>query len=279
MASISTNSIVEAIVCEASSLKTYLENVDEQTWTSDSTSDGWTIEDIAFHLSVSVGGWASNITRAVAGHSGPPDGQSFVPSGQRASHPSGPSAREFRQKSRAQILDDFTSGHEHLQNVIGMLSEEDWAKPCFHRRGVLPVKAYLSIQIQELALHGWDIRWGIDSKAELSLSSLPPLLELVPRWIGTAFTPGLDLPVPVRYRFDVSDPLEVRKDLIVSGDTFSTEQHNSEAPDAIFGCDTGNYLLLMFGRLQVEHAVADGRLVVEGSLERAKNFNNWFKGF
>ena len=55
MASISTNSIVEAIVSEASSLKTYLENVDEQTWVSDSTSDGWTIEDIAFHLSVSVG--------------------------------------------------------------------------------------------------------------------------------------------------------------------------------------------------------------------------------
>ena len=81
MASISTNSIVEAIVSEASSLKTYLENVDEQTWASDSTSDGWTIEDIAFHLSVSVGGWASNITRAVAGHSGPPKGQSFVPSG------------------------------------------------------------------------------------------------------------------------------------------------------------------------------------------------------
>ena len=65
----------------------------------------------------------------------------------------------------------------------------------------------------------------------------------------------------------------------MSGDTFSTEQHNSEAPDAIFRCDTSNYLLLMFGRLQVEHAVADGRLVVEGSLERAKNFNNWFKGF
>ena len=160
-----------------------------------------------------------------------------------------------------------------------MLSEEDWAKPCFHRRGVLPVKAYLSIQIQELALHGWDIRWGIDSKVELSLSSLPPLLELVPRWIVTSFTPGLDLPVPVRYRFDVSDPLKVRKDLIVSGDIFNTEPHNAEAPDAIFRCDTGNYLLLMFGRLQVEQAITDGRLMVEGSLEQAKNFNEWFKGF
>ena len=279
MESISTNSIVEAVVSEASSLKTYLGSLDAEIWASDSTSDGWTIEDIVSHLSVSVGGWASNITRAIAGHSGPPEGQSFVPSGERASHPSGPSAREFRQKSRAQILDDFTSGHEHLQNVIGMLSEEDWAKPCFHRRGVLPVKSYLSIQIQELALHGWDIRRGVDSKAELSLSSLPPLLELVPRWIGTAFTPGLDLPVPVRYRFDVSDPLKVRQDLIVSGDIFNTEPHNAEAPDAIFRCDTGNYLLLMFGRLQVEQAITDGRLMVEGSLEQAKNFNEWFKGF
>jgi hypothetical protein len=35
----------------------------------------------------------------------------------------------------------------------------------------------------------------------------------------------------------------------------------------------------MFGRLKVERAVADGRLSVEGSMERAKDFNAWFKGF
>ena len=83
----------------------------------------------------------------------------------------------------------------------------------------------------------------------------------------------------MRYRFDVSSPVAVHEDLVVDGDAHQIEASNTENADAIFHCDTGNYLLLMFGRLQVERAVADGRLSVEGSMERAKDFNAWFKGF
>jgi hypothetical protein len=176
-------------------------------------------------------------------------------------------------------LDDFIAGHEHLRNVLGTLRDEDWDKPCFHRRGVRPIKAYLGIQLQELALHGWDIRWGLDGAAELWPGSLAALVDLVPRWIGIAFAPALDLPTPVRYRLDVSSPVAVHEDLVVYGDGYKTETSDTEDADATFHGNTGNYILLMFGRLQVERAVADGRLSVEGSMERAKDFNAWFKGF
>jgi hypothetical protein len=105
------------------------------------------------------------------------------------------------------------------------------------------------------------------------------LVDLVPRWIGIAFAPGLDLPTPVRYRFDVSSPVSVCEGLVVDGDSYKTKTSDTEDADATFHCNTGNYILLMFGRLQVERAVADGRLSVEGSMERAKDFNAWFKGF
>ncbi len=52
-----------------------------------------------------------------------------------------------------------------------------------------------------------------------------------------------------------------------------------EPADVVFSCSTGNYVLLMFGRLEVESAVAAGRLSIEGSPDQAKNFNVWFKGF
>ena len=279
MPSNSTTNLVETIIAEASYLKAFLETLDSQTWQSDSSSEGWTIEDVVAHLAVSAVGWSTNIKRAVAGDSGPPEGQSFLSSGERASHPRGPAARKSRQESGAQVLEDFIAGHRRLRKVLEDLSEEDWEKPCFHRRGVLPIKAFLTIQLQELALHGWDIRWGLDSAAELSPGSLVVLSDLVPRWIRTAFTPGLDLPIPVRYRFEVSSPLAVHSDLIVTDDTFIIEPSGTQAADATFRCDTGNYMLLMFGRLQVEPAIADGRLSVQGSLKQAKNFNLWFKGF
>ena len=72
----------------------------------------------------------------------------------------------------------------------------------FHRRGALPVKGYLGIQVQELVLHGWDIRWGLDSAAELSDEVLPAMVGLVPRWIRNAYAPGLDLPTPVTFTFE-----------------------------------------------------------------------------
>ena len=279
MATSQASDIVKTVIGEASRLRDFLLGLDALTWASDSTCEGWTIEDVVAHLTGNAGGWASNITRAVAGDAGPPEGQSFLPPGQRASHPTGPAARESRQEAGTQLLDAFTAGHERLRKVLLDLGDEDLEKPCFHRRGALPVRGYLGIQLQELALHGWDIRSGLDSAAELWEGPLPALVELAPRWLRTAFTPGLDPPTPVRYRFDVPSPVPVHQDLVVNGDSFQAEPSGPEPADAVFSCNTGNYILLMFGRLQVERAVADGRLSIEGSQDQARNFNAWFKGF
>ena len=279
MATSQASDIVETVIGEASRLRDFLSGLDAKTWASDSTCEGWTIEDVVAHLAGNAGGWASNITRAVAGDAGPPEGQAFLPPGERASHPTGPEARASRRESGSQILDAFIAGHDRLGKVLLDLGDEDLDKPCFHRRGALPVRGYLGIQLQELALHGWDIRSGLDSAAELWEGPLPALVDLAPRWLRTAFTPGLNLPTPVRYRFDVSSPVAVREDLLVNGDSFQAGPSGPEPADAVFRCNTGNYILLMFGRLQVKRAVADGRLSIEGSQDQAKNFNAWFKGF
>ena len=73
--------------------------------------------------------------------------------------------------------------------------------------------------------------------------------------------------------------MAVHEDLLVTGDNYQAGQSGSEPAGVTFRCSTGNYILLMFGRLQVERAAADGRLSIEGSPDQAKNFNAWFKGF
>jgi len=65
----------------------------------------------------------------------------------------------------------------------------------------------------------------------------------------------------------------------VTGAEYRVSPSEAGPADAIFRCSTGNYLLLIFGRLQVGQAVAAGRLNVEGSLDQAKRFNAWFPGF
>lgn len=279
MATSQSSNLVNTVTGEASRLGAFLSGLDTPTWVSDSTCEGWTIEDVLAHLAGSASGWAATIARAVAGDAGPPEGGSFLPAGERGSHPTGQAARESRQQSGPELLEMFKTRHASLSQLLEGLTDEDWDKPCFHRRGALPVSGYLGIQIQELVLHGWDIRWGLDDGAELSDECLPAMVDLVPRWLRNAFAPGLDLPTPVRYRFDVSSPVTVHEDLLVTGDSYEAVPPGSEPADVVFKCSTGNYILLMFGRLQVESAIASGRLSIQGSSEQAKNFNAWFKGF
>ena len=68
-----SNDLVEAVIGEATRLQEFLTELDEPIWKADSTSEGGTIEDVVAHLAGSAAGWATNIARAIAGDSGPPE--------------------------------------------------------------------------------------------------------------------------------------------------------------------------------------------------------------
>ena len=73
--------------------------------------------------------------------------------------------------------------------------------------------------------------------------------------------------------------MPVRQDLIINPSAYAAVVSGMEPADVTFRCNTENYILMMYGRLEVERAVSDRRLAVDGSIELAKHFNTWFKGF
>ena len=52
MATSQTSGIVQTVIGEASRLRDFLSGLDAQTWASDSTCEGWTIEDVVSILPV-----------------------------------------------------------------------------------------------------------------------------------------------------------------------------------------------------------------------------------
>jgi hypothetical protein len=46
-----------------------------------------------------------------------------------------------------------------------------------------------------------------------------------------------------------------------------------------FTCDTESFLLLMWGRLALETAIAAGQISIEGDHRLATDFGRWYKGF
>lgn len=270
---------IDLVNTTAARLREFLSGLDQQQWSAQSACEGWTVADAAAHVTASASTWATNIASAMAGDSGPPEGQSFMTPGERGSSGLAQNAISYREEAGPHLLDHFASGYAGLKDQMAKLREEDWGKPCFHRRGPLPIGDYVALRVQELTVHGWDIRWGLDPAAEIWPEPLGLMVERVPRWLSNAFRPGLDLPAPVRYRFDVAGPVAVKEDLLVTGDAFQAEANALGDADVVFKCDTGNYILLLYGRLDVEQAIVEGRLQVQGSQEQAVNFTAWFKGF
>ena len=279
MASSQTTVLVQTVNNEAARLGDFLAGLDERMWTRDSACEGWVIGDVVAHLAGGAATWANSITRAVAGDSSPPEGQDFLAPGQRGSETIGQTARSSRQQLGTGLMENFRTGYDGLAQVLADLKADDWDKPCFHRRGPMPIIDFVSLRLQELAIHGWDIRSGLDQNANVSAEALPVLAGRVSRWLSFAFVPGLNLPTPVRYRFDISTPVPVHEDVIVTGDSYSLQPSGRGAADVTFRGNTGNYILLIYGRLQPRQGVANGRLTIEGSQAEADNFTAWFKGF
>jgi len=279
MADTPMNEVINLVNSEASRLGEFLSGLRGQDWSRQSACEGWVIGDVVAHLTSGAENWTNSINRALIGDAGPPAGQTFLTEGDRGSATTAETARASYQQLETQLLDRFIAGYGHLAQALSHLSAEDWTKSCYHRRGPMPVGDYVEVRVQELVVHGWDVRWGVDHAAELWEESLALMVGRVPRWVSNAFRPGLDLPTPVRYRFDVQSPVPVHEDFLVKGDSFQAELAGDGPADVTFRCNTGVYTLLIYGRLDVEAAITAGQLTVDGSRELAANFTAWFQGF
>ena len=279
MAATPMKEVINLVNGEASRLGAFLSGLSDQDWSRPSACEGWVIGDVVAHLAGGAETWANSINRALTGDAGPPPGQAFLTPGDRGSEVIGETARASYQQLGTQLLEKFTAGYDNLAQVLATLGVEDWQRSCFHRRGPMPLGDYVEVRVQELVMHSWDIRSGVDHAAELGEESLALMVGRVPRWVSNAFRPGLDLPTPIRYRFDVQNPVPVKEALLVKGDSFEAEPAGGEPADVTFRCNTGTYILLIYGRLDVEGAIATGQLTVEGSREQATSFTAWFQGF
>jgi uncharacterized protein (TIGR03083 family) len=272
-------SVIHLVRSEASQLRDFLEGLGKTEWARPSACAEWTVGDVVAHLTQGALAWSESITRAVIGDANPPPGQQALLPGDRGSEVTAQRAIALRRSTREEeLLQAFADGYDRFHEVTLTLRPEDWDKPCFHRRGAMATREYVALRLQELTIHGWDIRSAFDESAVLSERPLPVLVELVPRWLTNTFRHEPGLYAPIRYRFNISGPVLVRQDVVVSQDGFSIEPIADVGADITFRCSTGNYILLIYGRLNQDKAMDTGRLEVEGDRQQAGLFNTWFQG-
>jgi uncharacterized protein (TIGR03083 family) len=271
--------VIALIGSEASRIQHFMADLSAPEWSQPSVCDGWTVGDVFAHITQGALTWRDTIRRAQAGDAGPPPGQRLLQPGERGSDTTAQRAIDYHQELGAeQLLSAFADGYEGLRQVLLELQPEDWDKPCFHRRGILPTRDYVGIRLQELTIHGWDIRSAFDAAATLSEPPLPILIPRAQRWLTNTFRPTSNLTAPIRYRFDVSGPAPVQQDVLVTQDDFRIETVSATPADVTFRCSAGTYLLFVYGRLPLGRGLETGLMEIEGDREQASLFTTLFQG-
>jgi hypothetical protein len=141
------------------------------------------------------------------------------------------------------------------------------------------VRDLVTLRLTEVAMHGWDIRASFNPQVSLSEESVPVLVTTIPRVVRRVFRPDAKRARTVRYRFHMTAPVAATTDILLHAAGASvTSDRQTDAADVTFHCDTATAVLVIFGRLKLAEAIADGHVHVEGESELVDAFGQSFQG-
>ena len=83
---------------------------------------------------------------------------------------------------------------------------------------------------------------------------------------------------PLTHRFAVAAPVFTSRDIVISAAGAQVGPAGDQEPDVTFQCSGETYVLVMYGRLKVVDALADGRLTFDGDPALAVGFGRRFVG-
>ena len=264
----------------ARELHEFLNGLSEDELDAQSACHAWTLRDVAGHLTNRAERQITSMTRARTADSGPPAGFTPATDNMAMSAANADADIEYTRSMGNTLLPTFEDNYRSLHRLLNDFNGDDWNRACWHpRRGTMTAREYVSQRIQELAVHDWDIRSGLDPHAALHPSSIPVLLGMSARWLGSAYNPGSQPPAgAVRYRFALSDAGAV--DVLIGPDGVQVGSGlHQDGVDATVECDANTYLLLAYGRLDLEAAMAAGRIRAQGAEGLLARFAAWMVGF
>ena len=271
---------VQLVGAESERLIEYLQSFSGSAWGQQSACDGWTIADVAAHLTGGAQFYTRIITRGLEGHATPPEGFPF-PFGASADVMSAANAEmavSYRKELGDGLLAKFRTTNEQMNQTFAGLGLNNWETPCYHPMSVIPARIVLSLRMFELAVHSWDIRSRLEPDAALPQESLAMAMDIVTAVCHYFFKSTASGATGGRYRFQLTGADLGDYDLVFGEGPVRLEKAIVGSADMVFQCGADDFVLLMTRRLALEPAISDQRLIIDGGRELPPGFGDWFEG-
>ena len=249
----------------------YLHSLPDDVWRDadrfGSGCDEWKVADVVTHLIMDAVQQTLTVGNALKGDASSPVGYRHRTPEERIQD-----VITMRNTVHEDLFPEFNTTCGQLNGLLASFKQTEYGTAVWYPGGVMPVSELIQDRAVELAIHGWDIRYGMDSTAKISDSAVPFLKE----WMGRRFQIGhqiADAPSkPVKYRFQLDDPVSESYDLLIGAGELSFGPSDDESADVTFRSDTNTYLLFAMGRLPFARSVRRGRLSYDGDEGLASRF-------
>jgi uncharacterized protein (TIGR03083 family) len=184
-----------------------------------------------------------------------------------------------KQQVGEQLLPAFHAAYDEIDQFLARLDTADGDTLCYHPGAPVPISGFVDLRLMELYVHGWDMRSKLEPPTHLPPESWPVLLDLLPHFLTYMVVPAAQEAEGRRYRFVLTEDVTDARDVVVDSGSLRLEVVGQNPAQVTLTCDTETFLLLMWGRLAWETAMAEGHVSIEGDHRLAADFGRWYKGF
>ena len=263
---------------EVEAVKKYFVSLSPDDLQKPSACEDWSVADVLGHLGGQA--FALQVNRGIQGDYSPPEGATAVADHDEDGFARGISdrAKTTREQHGEQLVTVVNQRLDETVTVFNGVDPKEWETLCYWPPGPEPVRTLLDMRIAELTMHTWDIRSVLDGEYHLSPDSVGVLIDTVDRAVRRAFRPDPSLARPLVHRFVVSGPAATSRDIVIAAEGPQVGPAGDQEPDVTFQCDGETYVLVMYGRLKIVDALADGRLTFDGDPAVAVGFGRRFVG-
>jgi len=278
---------VELIRSESNRLMEYVNSLPPEALEKPSPCEKWNVGEVIAHLLWHVETYGDLMERGLRGDQSPTEGLPSVPPGTPNSQVIvdefyGQAAIDTRRSLGNNLIPAFNERYDWLNNMLAGIGPEDWDKPCYHSRGTRSVESFLSTFLMELGVHEWDILSTLEPSPAVSEGIMPILMDEIPGKRGRpwsiSFPDMEEASGPIRYRFELTGEAGGKLDILVEGDKARLEPAGAGPVSLTLAGDTSTFILLMYGRLKLESAIATGGFDAKGDLSLVPGFDRWLEG-